>query len=60
LKKKYNKKQRMSAKRIELIVPSPFYDRLVAVAKRKGIRLEDLVLRALVKIVEEFEKEGEK
>jgi len=50
----------MSAKRIELIVPSPFYDRLVTIAKKRGIRIEDLVLRALVKTIEEFEKEIEK
>jgi predicted DNA-binding protein len=45
----------MSARSITIIVPDVLYDRLSKIEQKKGIRKEDLIARAIVKVIEEFE-----
>jgi len=44
----------MSYDIIELVVPSTIRRRLEKIAKEKGVRVEDLIMRAIVKVIEEF------
>jgi len=44
----------MTARRFEIVVPSRVWDRLVKVEEETGISKEDLLMRALVKVIEEF------
>jgi len=46
----------MAARKLELTVPHTIWKRLDDCEKRTGIRKEDLVMRALIKVIEEFEE----
>jgi len=50
----------LSAKRLEVIIPVTIWDRLDKIEKVKGIRKEDILMRALIKVIEEFEEGEEK
>ena len=39
---------------LELVVPDAIKRRLEKIAKEKGVRIEDLIMRAIVKVIEEF------
>jgi len=45
----------MAVRKLEIVVPSRVWDRLVKVEEETGISKEDLLMRALVKVIEEFE-----
>ncbi|MEM2446216.1 MAG: hypothetical protein QW734_06125 [Candidatus Bathyarchaeia archaeon] len=47
----------MAVKRLEVVVPARVWERLEELEKRKGIRKEDILMRAVVKVLEEFEAE---
>jgi len=40
---------------LQIVVPAKLYDRLVQCSKKSGISKEDLIMRALIKVIEEFE-----
>ena len=46
--------EKMSAKAIQIIVPVTIWDKLEEIEKKQGIRKEDIVMRAVVKVIEEF------
>ncbi|MGB9693793.1 MAG: hypothetical protein ACPLYF_03020 [Fervidobacterium sp.] len=46
----------MSAKRLEIIIPVTIWDRLEKIEQKEGIRKEDIIMRTLVKVIEEFEE----
>jgi len=46
----------MGARKLEIVVPSRIWDRLTRVEEKTGITKEDLLMRALVKVIEEFEE----
>jgi len=41
---------------VELVIPETIRRRLERISKEKGIRVEDLIMRAVVKVIEEFEQ----
>jgi len=43
------------SERVELLVPSRLWARLEELERKTGVRKEDLLMRALVKVMEEFE-----
>jgi len=45
----------MSYVTLELVIPETIMRRLDRVAKERNLRVEDLVMRAIVKVIEEFE-----
>jgi len=47
---------RMMVNRLELVIPPRIWERLVRIERKAGIRKEDLVMRALVRVIEEFEE----
>ena len=47
----------MASRKLEFVVPATLIERLEKVAAKSGLRKEDLIMRALVKVIEEFEKE---
>jgi len=47
----------MATRKLEIVVPVTLLERLEKVAAKSGVRKEDLIARALVKVIEEFEKE---
>ncbi|MEM2259995.1 MAG: hypothetical protein QXP52_00130 [Candidatus Aenigmatarchaeota archaeon] len=44
----------MGASELRIIVPSTIFQKLEKIEKEQGIRKEDLIMRALVKVLEEF------
>jgi len=44
----------MGARKLEIVVPARIWDRLTKVEEETGITKEDLLMRALVKVIEEF------
>jgi hypothetical protein len=48
----------MSAKRISIVVPATIWDRLEKASKEQDMTVEDLLMRAVIKVIEEFEKGG--
>ena len=48
----------MSAKAIQIIIPVTIWDKFQEIEKKKGIRKEDIIMRAVVKVIEEFEEGG--
>jgi sulfur transfer complex TusBCD TusB component (DsrH family) len=46
----------MAVRKLEIVVPVTLLERLEKVAAKSGLRKEDLIARALVKVIEEFEK----
>jgi len=45
----------MAVRKLEIVIPAQIWDRLDKVEKKTGITKEDLLMRALVKVIEEFE-----
>jgi len=43
-------------KKITIEIPEPLYERLENIEKKLGLTKEDIVARALLKAIEEFEK----
>jgi sulfur transfer complex TusBCD TusB component (DsrH family) len=46
----------MAVRKLEVVVPATLLERLEKAAAKSGLRKEDLIARALVKVIEEFEK----
>jgi len=46
----------MGAKKLEIIIPGRIWQRLDKCEKKTGIKKEDLLMRALIKVIEEFEE----
>jgi len=46
----------MGARKLEIVVPARIWERLIRVEEKTGISKEDLLMRALVKVIEEFER----
>jgi len=44
----------MASRKLEIIIPAKLWDRLERIEKKAGVRKEDLLMRALVKVIEEF------
>lgn len=44
----------MAVKRLELMVPAKLFELLDRAEQKTGIRKEDLIARALIKVIEEF------
>lgn len=44
----------MASREIRLIIPGNVYEALRKVEDKTGIKMEDLIMRALVKVIEEF------
>jgi len=47
----------MAARKLEVIIPNKIWEKLDKVEKKQGIKKEDLLMRALIKVIEEFEGE---
>jgi len=45
----------MGARKLEIIIPSRIWDRLENVERKTGITKEDILMRAVIKVIEEFE-----
>jgi len=45
-------------KEIRIYVPDQVYNRLRRIEEQWNIAIGDIILRAIVKVIEEFEKEG--
>jgi len=45
----------VSARKLEIVVPSRIWERLERVEAKTGIKKEDILMRAVVKVIEEFE-----
>lgn len=45
----------MSARKLEIVVPDKVWKLLEKCEQKSGIRKEDLLMRSLVKVLEEFE-----
>lgn len=45
----------MAARKLEVIIPSKIWEKMDKIEKKQGIRKEDLLMRALIKVIEEFE-----
>jgi len=41
---------------IKIFVPDPIFERLEAIERRYRITKQDIILRTLVKVIEEFER----
>jgi len=48
----------MGARKLEIVVPSRIWDKLERCEQKSGIKKEDLLMRSLVKILEEFGETG--
>jgi len=46
----------VGARKLEIVVPARIWERLIRVEEKTGISKEDLLMRALVKVIEEFER----
>jgi len=46
----------MGARKLEIVIPSRVWERLSEVEAKTGISKEDLLMRALVKVIEEFKE----
>lgn len=46
----------MAVRRLEIVIPSQIWDKLEKIERKTGITKEDLVMRGLVKVMEEFER----
>jgi len=47
----------MAAKKLEIVVPIRVWEKLEKIEKKQGLRKEDLLMRAIIKVIEEFEGE---
>jgi len=48
----------MAARKLEIVVPSRIWERLQRIEDKTGIRKEDILMRAVVRVIEEFEETG--
>jgi hypothetical protein len=48
----------MSIRKLEIVVPQKIWDTLEKIEHEQGIRKEDILMRALVKVLEEFKTGG--
>jgi len=48
-------REREMVKKLELLLPDELVDRLHAIEKKYKVSLQDLILRTLVKVLEEME-----
>jgi len=46
------------AREIRLTIPDQIYARIVQICKEANISPQDIIMRAIVKVIEEFEKIG--
>jgi len=46
----------MAARKLEIVVPSRIWELLDQIEKRKGIRKEDILMRDVVQVIEEFKE----
>lgn len=46
----------MALRKLEIIVPESVWERLCRVEAKTGVRKEDLLMRSLVRVLEEFER----
>jgi len=44
----------LGARKLEIIVPSRIWDKLERCEQKSGIKKEDLLMRSLIKVLEEF------
>lgn len=44
----------MATRRLEIIIPARIWEKLEKIEKIRGIRKEDIIMRAVVKVIEEF------
>jgi hypothetical protein len=44
----------MGARKLEIIIPPKIWEQLENIERKKGIRKEDILMRAVVKVIEEF------
>lgn len=44
----------MAVRELRVLVPVTVFEKLVAIEQRVGVRKEDLILRAIVKVIDEF------
>jgi len=42
--------------KIEVYLPDKVYERLKKIEKEQGVKMQDILIRAIVKVIEEFEK----
>jgi len=45
----------VAPRKLEIVVPARIWERLERVEAKTGIKKEDILMRALVKVIEEFE-----
>lgn len=45
-------------KELKVVVPDQIYKRIIAICKELNISTQDILLRSLVKTIEDFEKVG--
>jgi len=41
-------------RKLEIFIPKKLYDELEAVERKTGVRKEDILMRALIKVIEEL------
>ncbi|MEM2566922.1 MAG: hypothetical protein QXH20_00400 [Candidatus Bathyarchaeia archaeon] len=44
----------MAVRELRVLVPVSVFEKLVAIEQKVGVRKEDLILRAIVKVIDEF------
>ena len=47
--------RKVAARKIEIIVPVTLWEKLKDCEAKKGVKMGDLIARAIVKVIEEFE-----
>jgi hypothetical protein len=45
----------LSAHKLEVIIPSRIWEQLEKIEQKAGIRKEDVLMRAVIKVIEEFQ-----
>jgi len=46
----------VSARKLEIVVPSRIWERLEKAERKTGVKKEDILMRAVIKVIEEFEE----
>jgi len=46
----------LASRRLEILIPAKLYEELEVIEKKSGIRKEDILMRALIKVIEEFKE----
>ena len=47
--------KRVATRKLEIVIPSRIWERLEKIEKKAGVRKEDILMRAVIKVIEEFE-----